>query len=288
MSEDKWTAVTDLGESDVNPLPSKSERNEFDKAFSARLTGETEKSAGELRLADRPSQPAPFFNIAGQFGAKLVQYAKPGMSKKVLAAMADDTDPAVAMANIRKLLVGPTHKLHDAMFEEVITILEESDHEVQQALRALERKWATLSQIADELVAKSLDSKDQSREHAEFVQEELQKSAASQQEMLSEMFLVIDGKIDELTKQVDQKVEALAQKIESEMREVAESQERRLQELEAKYLTRNNVELENLENRLARLERKSSTSPDDLTEVFAGGLTSIADRLKALRDNQAN
>ncbi|HUQ37641.1 MAG TPA: hypothetical protein VM144_14815 [Aestuariivirga sp.] len=272
----------------MNPLPSKSERNEFDKAFSARLTGETEKKTGELRLADRQAQPAPFFNIAGQFGAKLVQYAKPGMSKKVLAAMADDTDPAVAIANIRKLLVGPTHKLHDAMFEEVITILEESDHEVQQALRALERKWATLSQITDELVAKSLDSKDQSREHAEFVQQELQKSAASQQEMLSEMFLVIDGKIDELTKQVDQKVEALAQKIETDMREAAESQERRLQELEAKYLERNKVELENLENRLVRLERKSSTSTDDLNEVFAGGLTSIADRLKALRDNQAN
>ena len=72
------------------------------------------------------------------------------------------------------------------------------------------------------------------------------------------------------------------------MREAAESQERRLQELEAKYLERNKVELENLENRLVRLERKSSTSTDDLNEVFAGGLTSIADRLKALRDNQAN
>ena len=64
-------------------------------------------------------------------------------------------------------------------------------------------------------MAKSLDSKDQNREHAEFVKQELQKSAASQQEMLSEMFLVIDAKIDELTKQVDQKMEALAHKIEN-------------------------------------------------------------------------
>ena len=46
--------------------------------------------------------------------------------------------------------------------------------------------------------------------------------------------------------------------------------------------------MENLENRLAHLEQKSSSSTDDLNEVFAGGLTSIADRLKALRDNQAN
>jgi hypothetical protein len=69
----------------VNPLPSKNEREEFDKAFSARLTGEPEKKSGELRLADR--QQPPFFNIAGQFGAKLVHSAKPGVSKKVLAVM---------------------------------------------------------------------------------------------------------------------------------------------------------------------------------------------------------
>ncbi len=50
----------------------------------------------------------------------------------------------------------------------------------------------------------------------------------------------------------------------------------------------NRAEIENLESRLHRLERKASTSTDDLNEVFAGGLTSIADRLKALRDNQAN
>ncbi len=102
------------------------------------------------------------------------------------------------------------------------------------------------------------------------------------------MFLVIDGKIDELTKQVDQKVEALAQEIESDMREAAAGQERKLQELEARFMASRKADMENLEARLAHLEQKSSSSTDDLNEVFAGGLTSIADRLKALRDNQAN
>ncbi|MDO8352553.1 MAG: hypothetical protein Q7T14_03760, partial [Aestuariivirga sp.] len=131
-------------------------------------------------------------------------------------------------------------------------------------------------------------STDQNREQAEFVKQELKKSADSHQEMLSEMFLVIDTKIDELTKQVDQKIEALAHEIEVDMREAAASQERRMQELEAKCLAASKAEIANLENRLLRLERKSSTNTDDLNEVFAGGLTSIADRLKALRDNQAN
>ena len=100
------------------------------------------------------------------------------------------------------------------------------------------------------------------------------------------MFLVIDGKIDELTKQVDQKIEALGKKIETDMREAAANQERKLQELEARCLASSRAGLEDIETRLAHLERKSNNSTDDLNEVFAGGLTSIADRLKALRDNQ--
>ena len=93
---------------------------------------------------------------------------------------------------------------------------------------------------------------------------------------------VIDTKINELTKQVDQKIEALAHEIEVDMREAAASQERRMQELEAKCLTNSKAEMAHLESRLARLERKANSSTDDLNEVFAGGLTSIADRLKAI------
>ncbi|HLA01566.1 MAG TPA: hypothetical protein VJ019_02280, partial [Aestuariivirga sp.] len=150
----------------------------------------------------------PFFNIAGQIGAKLVQYAKPGVSKKVLAAMAEDPDPAASLANIRKLLVGPTHKLHDAMFEEVVTILEESDREVQSSLRSLESRCVKLSHVTNELVSSSIESRDQNRVQIELLQKELERSATAQQEMLSEMFLAIDAKIEELTTRVDQKIEA--------------------------------------------------------------------------------
>ena len=136
----------------MNPLPNKNERDAFDKGLPATLTGRNEQKSDALSLSGKHAQPVPFFNIAGQFGAKLVQYAKPGVSKKVLAAMAEDPDPAASLANIRKLLVGPTHKLHDAMFEEVVTILEESDREVQNSLRALESRCVKLSHTTNELV----------------------------------------------------------------------------------------------------------------------------------------
>ena len=268
----------------MNPLPNKNQRDAFDKGLPATLADRNEQKSDELSLSGKHTQPVPFFNIAGQFGAKLVQYAKPGVSKKVLAAMAEDPDPAASLANIRKLLVGPTHKLHDAMFEEVVTILEESDREVQNSLRALESRWVKLSHTTNELVASSVESRDQNRTQIELLQKEIQKSAAAQQEMLSEMFLVIDAKIEELGTQVDQKVEALSKKIEEGLREATANQEQRMQELEAKCLASSKSDLKNLENRLATLESRSSNDQDDLREVFAGGLSSLADRLKALRD----
>ena len=269
----------------MNPLPNKNERDAFDKGLPATLTGRTEQKSGELNLSGTHSQPIPFFNIAGQFGAKLVQYARPGVSKKVLAAMAEDPDPAASLANIRKLLVGPTHKLHDAMFEEVVTILEESDREVQNSLRSLESRCVILSHITNELVFSSVESRDQSRIQIELLQKELQKSASAQQEMLSEMFLVIDSKIEELATQVNQKVETLSKKIEADMREAAANQEQNMQELEARCLASSKEAANLLENRLANLERRAGSDQDDLREVFAGGLSRLADRLKALREN---
>ena len=269
----------------MNPLPNKNERGTFDKTILAPLAGKAEQKSDEFSRSGARPQPVPFFNIAGQFGAKLVQYAKPGVSKKVLAAMAEDPDPAASLANIRKLLVGPTHKLHDAMFEEVVTILEESDREVQSSLRALDSRCVRLSHITNELVSSSVETRDQNRTQIELLQREIQESATAQQEMLSELFLAIDAKIEKLAIQVNEKVETLSKKIEADMREAAAVQERKMQELEAKYLANSREAANLLENRLANLERRSNSDKDDLHEVFAGGLSRLADRLKSLREN---
>ena len=58
-----------------------------------------------------------------------------------------------------------------------------------------------LSDITDKLVTASVESRDQNRQQAEMFQEELQKSVAGQQEMLSEMFMAIDAKIAEMQRQ---------------------------------------------------------------------------------------
>jgi hypothetical protein len=277
----------------MNLLLSKKERNAFDEALPAALIGRTEQKLGELRLSSTHTQSWPFLNGANQLGAKVVQFAlkpiteyeftKPAIAKQVLAAMAGDPDPVTTLSDIRKLLVGPTHKLHDAMFEEVITILEESDREVQDALQSLESRCVQLSHITNELVSSSVEDKDQNRIQIELLQKELQRSAAAQQDMLSEMFLAIDAKIGELAAQVNRKVEGLSTRIEADMRVAAANQERDMQHLEANCLAISREAAGLLENRLAHLENKAARAKDDLREVFADGLASLADRLKALR-----
>ena len=274
----------------MNQLPVKNDLNAFDEALSATRNA---KEWGELSLSGTLEQSAKFLNAAGQFGANVVQFAvKPvidydprKISKKVLASMAGDPDPGKTLADIRALLVGPTRGLHDAMFEEVIDILEESDREIQNALRSLESNYYRLSEITENLITASVETRKQARQQTEVFEEELQRSVAGQQEMLSEMFMAIDAKIAEMTAQVDRKIEAVAKKLEAGLREAAISQERADQALEARCLASSSEAIELLEARLGHLERKSSTDQAVIREVFADGLLNIADRFKTLRQS---
>lgn len=277
----------------MNQLAGKKEREAFKKAFPVASTGRNEQRLGELSLSGTHEQSSPFLTTASQFGAKVVQFAvKPvidydrKISKKVLAAMAGDADPVKTLADIRGLLVGPTRGLHDAMFEEVVDILEESDREIKTALIALESKYFRLSNMTDELVSASVENQDQNRHQVQFFQEELQKSVAGQQDMLGEMFLAIDAKLEELTTQFSRKIEGLANTLDAAMRGAAANQERANQALEARCLASSSEAVGLMEKRLASLERKSNTEQAVIREVFADGLLSIADRFKHLQQNR--
>jgi hypothetical protein len=274
----------------MNRLPLKNEQDAFDEAASAPVDGGREQELGELSLSGTHEQAVPFLRAASQLGGKVVQFAVQPVidynprkiSKKVLAAMAGDPDPVKTLSDIRALLVGPTRSLHDAMFEEVIDILEESDREVQGALEALESNYYRLSDITDGLVTASVESRDKTRQQTQMFHEELQKSVAGQQDMLNEMFMAIDAKIAEMSAQLDRKIEALAKKLEAGLREAALSQERADQALEARCLASSSEALDLLETRLGHLERRSSLDQAVIREVFADGLLNIADRFKTL------
>ena len=79
-------------------------------------------------------------------------------SKKVLDALSEDIDPAKSLADIRRVLVGPTRRLHEARMEEVIAILEESDRGAQQSLGSLEHRYGELARSCEKLFVASDDA----------------------------------------------------------------------------------------------------------------------------------
>ena len=275
----------------MNPLPSKNEWDAFDKAPQTTPSGETAQKPFELHLSGTHKQPLPYLNANNQ----MVQYAakpvvnqeviSPAVNRKILAAKAGDPDPAASLADIRRLLVGPTRNLHDAMFEEVVTILEESDREVQRSLRSLEQKCSSLFHITEGLVFTSKEGKEQYRRQADLFQNELQKSAITHREMLAELFLVIGSKLEELTAEVNRKIGSISANVDASLREVIVNQEEKMRELEEKFLANRKLELEKLKNRLDVLERKSSSEKAHMSDDIAGGLSTFVDRLKALRDS---
>lgn len=273
----------------MNPRQSKDKWDALEKAPPAPPHDTTAQEPAELKLSGTLTQPLPYPSPGGQmvqYAAKAVaaqEVMSPVANKKIQAALRSDPDPAASLADIRRLLVGPTRNLHDAMFEEVITILEESDREVQRSLRSLEQKCASLFHITESLVFSSKDSKEQYNSQFDAFQKELQRSAVAQRDALTEMFMVIDKKLSELTAEVNGKIEAISGEAQTAMREALAKQDSKLRELEEKYRASERQEITKLQNRLDDLERKSSREKDRLSEAFTGGLSTITSRLKTMR-----
>jgi hypothetical protein len=127
---------------------------------------------------------------------------EPLTNRKILAALADDPDPAASLAGIRKLLVGPTRNLHDAMFEELVTILEEADRDVQHELHSLDDRCTSL-------MAESETIRGHTEKLSTYVRDEFARLEKDNQVKLSEMFMAIDSKIDKLAADFARQLELL-------------------------------------------------------------------------------
>jgi uncharacterized coiled-coil protein SlyX len=97
--------------------------------------------------------------------------------------------------------------------------------------------------------------------------------------------MVIDSKLEEVTAELNRKIDSISAKVDGGLREAIANQEDKMRELEEKYLANRKLELVKLENRLDVLEGKSSSRKAHVSDAVPGGLSTFADRLKALRDS---
>ena len=227
-------------------------------------------------------QPAKSTPLTG------LKYSDSVLSKKVLDALAEDIDPAKSLADIRRVLVGPTRRLHEARMEEVIAILEESDRTAQQSLGSLERRYTDLARTSEKLLVGSEETRRKIQDQSEHLSLELQKNLAAQQEMMSEMFLVFDAQLEKMTAELNQKVDELAAKTGHDNQALTADLIRRIQELAATARADNDKVAAVFEARLTRSEAHAEKENRRHIEVFADGFSDIAGRLLALRGIQAS
>ena len=238
---------------------------------------------GRNSLANQPARFAPLERLPG--GSK---YTESVLSKKVLDALSEDIDPAKSLADIRRVLVGPTRRLHEARMEEVIAILEESDRTAQQSLGSLEKRYGELARSCENLFAASDDVQRRLHDQSMHLSSELQKNQEAQQQMLSEMFLVFDKQLEKLTTELNQKIDSLAARTSQDNQMLAGDLVRQIHELAEETRADNDKVAAVFEARLTRSEAHAEKENRRHIEVFADGFSDIADRLLALRGVQGS
>ena len=286
------TAAIDPEESIVIPRNLEQTGQPSGRVFQFAAGEETQAKPAVLGEQNTPQRPAAQNSLARMAPYERstggVKYSESVLSKRVLDALAEDIDPAKSLADIRRVLVGPTRRLHEARMEEVISILEESDRAAQQALGSLEKRFVDLARTSEKLMAASDDTRRRIHDQTEYVNVELQKNLATQQQMLSEMFLVFDGQLEKLTAELNQKVDSLAAKTGEDNHMLASDLTRRIHELAEATRADNDKVAEVMEARLARSEAHAEKENRRHIEVFADGFSDIADRLLALRGGQSS
>jgi hypothetical protein len=230
------------------------------------------------------------------------KYPESMLSKKVLEALAEDPDPAKSLADIRRVLVGPTRELHEARMEEVLSILEESDKAMQASLRALENQLTDLVSVTEKQSTGLEDANLRLNRQSEHMSAELQRAAKTQQDMVSELFLMFDAKIEKVTGQINQQatnmdqqfaqlnrqIEGLSGQTTTSIQSLVTDFAERIQDLTRTTSANDDRILEQMETRLGRAETYADKENRRHIAAFAEGFSELADRFLALRSVQAS
>lgn len=230
-----------------------------------RLVAEREDMLGKLKglvfkAATAPAtMPVEKLRTPSKAEAEI---SAPHLGQKIKEAIQTDYDPAESLAAIRAILLGPTHRLHDARIEEIVTILEETDRANQTSFKTLEHRCEAMSG--------KLDS-------------ELKKAADLQQDYMVELGRAVETRFQHFKSELDEKFEQRAAKSSSDMAQFAREMANQMKEQEKRFTTSIDAMTKRFEERFMGLDQQTDEVQQMSAQVFAEGLNDIAKRLTALR-----
>lgn len=263
-----------------SPAPSTGSRNERLVTPMAKAQTQAVKTAPKAPLPVAPRQAA---KLDATFSYEQT------MNKKVFEALtssSDEVDPSKALADIRRLLVGPAAQMHEARMEEVISILEESDRAHNSSIQTLEARCNELTAMCERLLSANDEAHGKIQSHADYFSQEIQKAGKAQQDKLSELFIMFDNKLQKMSAEMHQLVDTLAGKTSSDYQSLANDVVGRVQQLASSTASNHDKLVTHFENRLSQAESVAEQDKRRQLDTFAEGFADLADRLLNLRKGQ--
>ena len=201
----------------------------------------------------------------------------PALSKRLMQALRDDSDPIESLADIRGLLVGPATRVHEARIEELLAIMEEADRGYQRAFRDLHSRGDALVETTE--VIKLEAAKTNEAIVNASTQQDLNLLQASREmgHAMKELSQKFESSFQKLFGDLSHRIENLATKTADDNQAILNSLNKRINDLESATFA-------NDEHILAKLEHQMATAEVGLKAHRINDLNSISDGLADLSD----
>lgn len=205
------------------------------------------------------------------------------ISQGVLDALADDPDAEKSLADIRRILAGPTRKLQDARFEEFVSILEELDRKVQHSLEVLGNRCNELTAINDRLSKVSEEQQQKIDHQTERLNAEIHRNSEARQELEIDLRDMVETRFDKFESSIKRRIDALDTKVARESQVLATDLSTRMYEYNESVKANLDGILSVFETRLEKVELQTADDQRRQLEIFAGGLSELSGRLQGLK-----
>ncbi len=206
-----------------------------------------------------------------------------GLSNRTLDAFQGDADPANSLAEIRKLLIGPVSRLHEAQTEEIIAILDEAEKSNRSSFQQVHDLYQTMKTTCENLDAANVETNTHLQRHAELNLENMQRVVKSQNEAMTEMASFFESQLQKLADDLSQRLDVLATKTSRDYQALVSDLSSRVDNLEAAAKANDDRIVATFEKQLAQHEVNAEHQREKSLAVLREGFHDFAERITIAR-----
>jgi hypothetical protein len=253
---------------------------------SARQNNAAEISAQAADASTPEPQPSVKTKQAEELSSTIGSEG-PALSKRILETFQDDADPVKSLADIRRLLIGPVSRLHEARMEEFVTILEEADQANRQSAKSLHERCDNLVETCEHIISEFVKNNDAFQAQSAQNRVELQRATETLNQTINDMGMLFDSKLQKLSAEMNHRFDAMASKTSSDYQALSKNLAAQINGL-AESTTANDERIAtNLEAQLANSEANAHVLRSQDFDNLADGFADFAQRIMTMRGGKS-